>query len=150
MPAPLRNILLFFVFPFILEVSVAPGFLEKTKYSLYVHLGCPNTHILHKLYRYQSKVLYYIVYLITLLLHRLCTLATLIHKRKKTKTEPYLPQGRQLVNVGLELQDTSWWLFSSGIWYPSGIFIMYKASVSAPCLARITKGSMKSQRLDTV
>ena len=36
------------------------------------------------------------------------------------------------------------------ICYPSGIFIECKASVSSPCLASISKRSMRLKRLDTV
>jgi len=58
-----------------------------------------------------------------------------------------LPQGLQLVNVFLVVLDILRKLFISIICYPSGIFIGCKASVSSPCLASISKGSMRLKRL---
>jgi hypothetical protein len=68
----------------------------------------------------------------------------LLHKRKLCPSIG-TPTGERQPRTPRHLLET---LLSLSIWYPSGIFIVYKASVSAPCLARVTKGSMKAQRLD--
>ena len=61
-----------------------------------------------------------------------------------------MPQGLQLRDIFLVVLDILWKLFISIIYYPFGIFIGCKASVSSPCLASISKGSMRFKRLDTV
>ena len=66
-------------------------------------------------------------------------------------TRPNLPQGLQLVNIILASSpghppDT----LHTHYLLPFGIFVECKGSVSSPCLASISKGSMRLKRLDTV
>ena len=53
----------------------------------------------------------------------------------------------QLVDFKLVILDIFKKLLICDICYPSGVFIECKTSVSAPCLASITKGSMRLKGL---
>ena len=79
-----------------------------------------------------------------MLLH---SLAHWQHYYTQRKTKPKLPQGLQLVNIILVVLDILWKLFIHVICYPSKIFIECKASVSSPCLASISKVSMRLKGL---
>ena len=74
-----------------------------------------------------------------------CSMATLLRTQRNNR--PNLPQGLQLVNIILVVLDILRKLFICIICYPSGIFIECKASVSSPCLASISKGSMRLKGL---
>ena len=121
------------------NLHVAPNFAQQNQVLIYVHPRCPNTHIPSNCNNIKVKYL----------LHRIshhnvitqsCSLSTLLHKRNN---QPKLPQGLQLVNINLVILDILQKLFICIICYPSRIFIECKTSVSSPCLASISKGSMR-------
>ena len=60
------------------------------------------------------------------------------------------PQGLQLVDFNLVVLDIFRELLIYDICYPFRIFIECETSVSAPCLASITKEIYEAQRLDTI
>ena len=112
---------------------------SKTKYSYMCAQGVQtHTYITN----YNSIKVKYLLHRISH--HNVNTqFAQRQHYYTQWKYQPNLPQGLQLVNFILEVLDILRKLFISIIYYPSRIFIGYKASVSLPCLASISKGSMR-------
>ena len=116
-----------------------PNFAQQNQVLIYVCPGYPNTHIILNCNNIKEK--YFITsHISSHSYHKSCLSATLLHR-----VEDYAqtPQGLQLGDIFLVVLDILWKLFICIICHPSRIFIECKTSVSAPCLASISKGSMR-------
>jgi hypothetical protein len=120
------------------RVAIAPGFPKKTKYSLYVCPGCPHDTYSNRNGNYQRTMLYYISDIVTTdltLLQSIAEMTTLnLHfgSPYSTGTVDWGYTRLVLLERLRELQ------LGITIWYPSGIFVDCKASMSAPYSASIT------------